>query len=307
MVYSILLPLVFMLLMGMVVAGVVLFIYLLNLTRDVKELGRRLANLEASIAVPPPSPRLMPEAADVSPEPRKPIQPSTPPPPKPEITPPPISAVKREWNVETLIGGNWLNRIGVVLVLFGVAFFLKYAFDNRWIGETGRVILGFIAGLVFLGLGEWYQNKGYRWFSQGLTGGGIALLYLSIYAAFSFYSLIPQMPAFVFMMLVTAASIALAVRYNALTIAVLASLGGFLTPFLLSTGVDNQVALFTYVLFLNLGVLGVAYFKNWHVLNYQNFILTVIVFAAWVERFYKPEKLWPTFLFLTLSLPCSRS
>lgn len=286
-------------LMGLVAGAVVVLVYLLNLARDVKELRRRLSSLEAFIAAGP-EPAHRPEHPQVPPQPSRLVRPPAPPPPPPPTVPPAAAPKKPEWNLEALIGGKWLNRVGVVLVIFGVAFFLKYAFDNRWIGETGRIIIGLMAGLIFLGLGEWYQRKDYRYFSQGLTGGGIGILYLSIYAAFGFYQLIPQGAAFVFMILVTAASVTLAVWYGAISIAALATLGGFLTPFLLSTGVDNQVTLFTYIFFLNAGILSVAYFKNWPVLNYQSFILTVITFAVWAGTYYKPEKLWPTFLFLTL-------
>ncbi len=289
--YSLALFLLFMMFVGAAAAGVVLFVYITNLSRDVRQLARRMASLEASIGAAP---------REVSPEPHRPVraQPAPPPPPRPVI--PKATPKKIEWNMETLIGSRWLNRIGMTLVIFGIAFFLKYAFDNRWIGETGRVIIGLIVGLVFIGLGEWYRRKDYKYFSQGLTGGGIAILYLSVYAAFAFYHLIPQTAALAFMILVTAASVTLAVWYSALPIASLATLGGFLTPFLLSTGVDNQVTLFSYIFLLNAGILGVAYFRNWPLLNYQSFIFTVSTFAAWAGRFYEPEKLWPTAFFLTL-------
>ncbi|GAB4354883.1 MAG: hypothetical protein Kow0099_38990 [Candidatus Abyssubacteria bacterium] len=263
--------------------------YLVHLARSLKRLDQRMREMEILVAgLRPPS--------------TKPgVQPTTPPPipPQPEVEKPKPPA-RPERNLEALIGGNWLNRIGVVAFLFGVAFFLKYAFDNRWIGETGRVILGLLAGIAFLALGERYQRKGYARFGQGITGGGIGLLYLSIFAAFNFYHLIPQPAAFAFMIVVTATGIALAVRYDALPIASLGTLGGFITPFLLSTGTDNQVALFSYIFLLNLGVLTVAYFRNWRALNYQSFALTVIVFLTWAERFYEPAKLWKTAFFLTL-------
>lgn len=271
----------FIFLLPLIVVVVVLIYRVSELTHRVEKQNERLARLEAVIGtVPAPS-----EAAAAAGPPRQPEQ---------------AEPRKTDWNIEALIGGSLLNRVGVVAVIVGTGFFLKYAFDNRWVGETGRVILGLIAGLIFLALGERYLRNGYRRFSQGLTGGGIALLYLSIYSAFSFYSLIPQVPAFLFMALVTVASITLAVRNNAISIAMLATLGGFMTPFLLSTKVDNQVVLFTYIFLLNLGVLAVAYFKNWRLLNYQSFLLTVLSFAAWAARFYTSRKLWPTLFFLTL-------
>ncbi len=265
--------------------------YLVHFARAIRRLDERMRELETLVAGSrPPSPRPV----------EQPAAPPPVPPPMPEIEAPKKAHERPEWNLEALIGGNWLNRIGVLAFLFGVGFFLKYAFDNRWIGETGRVILGLIAGIVFLGFGERYQRRGYARFGQGLTGGGIGLLYLSIFAAFFFYHFIPQPAAFAFMIVVTAAGIALAVRYDAIPIASFGTLGGFVTPFLLSTGTDNQVALFSYIFLLNLGVLGVAYFRNWRVLNYQSFALTIIVFLTWAERFYEPAKLWKTAFFLTL-------
>ncbi len=297
MVYASFLSLIFL---GLVVVACVMFVYMLNLAQDMKELRRRMAKLETLAAVGQRPPQPAPEPAEAPQEPPSPLLPSPVPPKPPEPAMPAPARAKPPLDMEAVIGGNWLNRIGVLAFLFGVAFFLKYAFDNRWIGETGRVILGLITGLVFLGLGERYQRKGFPRFSQGLTGGGIALLYLSIYAAFGFYHLVPQVPAFLFMILVTVAGVTLAIRYDALAVATLAALGGFLTPFLLSTGVDNQVGLFTYILLLNAGILGVAYFKHWPTLNYQSFFLTIITFAAWAGGFYESSKLWTTVLFLTL-------
>jgi uncharacterized membrane protein len=268
---------------------------------DVKNLTRRLDKLEDLVSGKMEASELWVELPETSPQPleTEPLAatPTASPPDTGEYLPP---RKEDQTSLEMLIAGKWLNRIGVVAFLFATGYFLKYAFDNRWIGETGRVILGFVAGVIFLALGARYQAKAYQRFSQGLTGGGIALFYLSLYAAFAFYKLIPQTPAFMFMIVVTVASIVLAIRYNALPIAMLASTGGFLTPVLLSTGVDNQVVLFTYILLLNLGILGIAYFRKWPLLNCQNFILTVITFVTWSGRFYTPQKLWTTVLFLTL-------
>jgi uncharacterized membrane protein len=289
--------LVFLMFVGVVIGGVVLLIYLSNLSNDIRKIKVQLAKLETRISPATEPPRAGEAGRPGAPEP---AEPASAPPSSPEPARRVAGQDKFRLNLEELIGGNWLNRIGIVAVIFAIAFFLKYAFDNQWIGETGRVMIGLIAGLIFIGLGWRYENRGYRYFSQGLTGGGIGILYLSIYAAFGFYHLIPQGAAFGFMILVTAASVVLAVWYNALPIAMLASLGGFLTPFLLSTDVDNQVLLFSYILCLNLGILSIAYFRKWHLVNYQNFILTIITFAAWAERFYAPSKLWPTVFFLTV-------
>src|SRR6185312_1948052 len=132
---------------------------------------------------------------------------------------------------------------------------------------------------------------------------GLAILYLAIwFASQNRYNLIPQMLAFILMAGVTATGSLLAARYDALPIAVLALIGGFLTPILLSTGVDDETGLFGYIALLDAGVLALAYSKQWRSLNYLSFIATILMFVAWMEKWYGPEKLWTTIFFLTLFL-----
>jgi uncharacterized membrane protein len=202
-------------------------------------------------------------------------------------------------DLETLIGGRWFNLIGTAAVILGVGFFLKLAFDQGWIGPTGRVMIGIVIGIGMLVGGDRLTVRGYRTYAQGLFGGGIAILYLSIFAAFARYQIIGQLPAFALMSMVTATAALLAARYDALAIAVLGLIGGFLTPVMLSTGKDNEAGLFSYVALLDLGVLAVAYFKQWRALNYLAFGATVLMAAAWMNEWYEPAKLWTTMFFFT--------
>src|SRR6185295_13380087 len=213
----------------------------------------------------------------------------------------PSPAVRRSGSdLEARIGGNWFNRIGIIAICFGVAFFLKYAFDNEWIGPGGRVLIGVAIGIGFLVGGERLRNR-YASYAYGLTGGGLAILYLAIwFASQNRYNLIPQMLAFILMAGVTATGSLLAARYDALPIAVLALIGGFLTPILLSTGVDDETGLFGYIALLDAGVLALAYSKQWRSLNYLAFVSTVLMFAAWMAEWYDSGKLWTTIFFLTL-------
>lgn len=204
---------------------------------------------------------------------------------------------------ENKVTGTWFAGVGIVAILVGVAFFLKYAFDNNYIGVTGRVIMGIVAGLVLLGLGDYLQSKEkYRQYSFFISGGGLALLYLSIYGAFAYYQLIGQVPAFAFMVCITAAGAVISLRSDAVQLAAMSLLGGFLTPFLISSGVDNEIVLFTYVLILNLGFLLISAFKKWPALYYLNFIGTYAIFFSWMAGNYSAAKLWTTLFFLTAFL-----
>ncbi len=201
-------------------------------------------------------------------------------------------------NLEENIGGTWFARIGITSLVLGVSFLLKYAFDNNWIGETGRVMIGIVIGLILLGLGEKYIRK-YFVYGQIITGGGIAVLYLSIFAAFNFYHLIGQLPAFLMMMLITAVGIVLSLRYDAISLIIVSIIGGFVTPILVSTGENNQIGLLSYILLLDVAILIVSVFKKWRELNFIGFIGTVILFGSWAGEFYTTKDLGMTMFFLT--------
>ena len=225
-----------------------------------------------------------------------------PPPTRPKPAAPAIapSAFSKRGDLESRIGGSWFNRIGIIAIFLGVTFFLKYAVDNQWIGPAGRVLIGAAVGVGFLILGERLRKR-YPSYAYGLTGGGIAVLYAAIwFASGSKYGLLSQPVAFGLMALVTATASLLSARYNALPIAVLGLIGGFLTPILLSTGVDNEAGLFTYIALLDLGVLALAYSKQWRSLNYMAFISTVLMFAAWMAEWYSDDKIGTTIFFLTV-------
>jgi len=203
-----------------------------------------------------------------------------------------------EENIESEIGAKWLGKIGIVALVFGLAFFLKYAFENDWIGETGRVVMGILAGLGLISLGEFLRKK-YLGYAQTLTGGGIAVLYLSIYASSNFYHLIDQTPAFLAMIVVTFAGGFLAIRYEKVGLAGLAILGGLLTPLLLKESLDSQPWLFIYLIILNFSVLGISFFRNWRGLNLLGLLGTLVVFSNWQSTFYNSDQLSLTIFFLT--------
>lgn len=202
-------------------------------------------------------------------------------------------------SLEERIGGRWFAKIGMAVVILGLSFFLKYAFDNDWIGPGGRVLIGLFVGITLLFLGEKYIRRFFL-YGQILSGGGLAALYLSVYVALSFYGLIDPMVGFAFMTMVTGVAIALSLRYNASSLIIVALLGGFATPFLVSTGENNQVGLFSYIILLDLAVLFVSIFKNWRWLQICGFLGTMIIFQGWFEKFYSVDQLFSTLFFLTV-------
>lgn len=191
-----------------------------------------------------------------------------------------LSGRLRGLDWEWLVGGNWLARVGVLAVVIGVGFFLRLAFDNDWIGETGRVVLGLAGGVGLLGGGEYWRRK-YAVWAQALTGGGIAILYLSVFAAFALYELIPPLPALGFSVLVTLTAAGLALRYEAKAIAVLGILGGFAAPLMLAEQLPAQAILLAYVLALDLGVLGLATFRNWRWFTLLGLAGSLILYGYW--------------------------
>jgi uncharacterized membrane protein len=240
---------------------------------QLRELARRGF---APVTAPEPAP---PAPAAVS-EPR-------PVPPPPEPATPSVFGKDLGWRrLEGALGGTWLSRIGALAVTVGIGFFLKYAFDNGWIQPAGRIALGVAAGMALLLAGERLQRAAYRVPAQALVASGVAALYLSIYAAYAFYQLIAQPVAFGFMVLVTATALALAIHHDARAIAVLANLGGFLTPVLLSTNRDAAVALFTYLAVLDAGMVASAYWRRWPELHVLSFTFTQLLYLAWFQRWY---------------------
>jgi uncharacterized membrane protein len=224
------------------------------------------------------------------------------------IPPPPyiLSRVKTafktkpEADLESRIGSHWLNRIGIAALLIGISYFLKFAFDNNWIGPAGRVTIGLLAGIAVVVWSERFRAKGYKVFSYSLKAVGIGTLYLSLWAAFQLYSLIPSSAAFVMMLAVTASTAAMALAQDAQLLAAFALTGGFATPLLLSTGQNREVALFSYVALLDLGALFLVVFKPWRRLVVMSYAGTLLLYVGWYSTFYTRNQLSFTLAFATL-------
>jgi uncharacterized membrane protein len=200
-------------------------------------------------------------------------------------------------SMEYAVASQWLLRIGIVILVVGVGFFLKYSVEHGLINEVGRVALSTITGLGMLIAGTQLLGRRYHVFGQGLMGGGLATLYFSVFAAANFYHLIEMAPAFVLMSVVTALAGAIAVRFNSMLVAVLGIIGGYGTPVMLSTGVVNFPGLFGYLLVLGVGVLVLCYWKNWPLVNFLSFAATYALFFE-AMRDYDVSRFWEVEPFL---------
>ena len=269
----------------------------------VRELTTRVYRLERAAGI---------ESASVAAEPVRP--PSSPPAPIP-VPHPRVSrsAVQQtqpgrgspfpptqDTNLESRIGSHWLNRIGIAAVLIGVSYFLKFAFDNNWIGPAGRVTIGLLAGTAVVLWSERFRSRGYAIFSYSLKAVGIGVLYLSLWAAFHVYSLIPSEVAFLAMLVVTAATATLAITQGAQILALFALTGGFATPALLSTGQNKELQLFSYVVLLDLATLALLAIKPWRWLLWLSYLGTLLLYVGWYSTFYDRSQLRLTLGFATL-------
>src|SRR5207248_3840444 len=231
---------------------------------------------------PPPAPRLVQPFAE---------------PPKLRVPKFATAAPRHSDELESRIGKLWLNRIGIFAILIGVSYFIKYAFDNGWIGPTGRIALGILAGIGLVLWSERFRAKGYAAFSYSLKAVGIGTLYLSLWGAFQIYHLVPAGVAFAAMVAVTACTITLALTQDAEILAAFAMIGGFSTPLLLSTGENHEVVLFSYFCLLDFAMLSVVSVKPWRRLLVGSFTGTAILYGGWFFEYYTKEQRGVTTLF----------
>lgn len=198
-----------------------------------------------------------------------------------------------------LKGGNPLARIGIVVLFFGAAFLAKYAADHSRFPVELRFIALAVGAFALLIIG-WRLREKRAGFAELLQGGGIAGLYLTVFAATKLFHLLPMGLAFGLMVVIALAAAILAVGQNALSLAVIGTAGGFLAPILVSTGSGNHVALFAYYAILNLGVFAVAWFRTWRVLNVLGFVFTFTITGLWRVNSYETADLFSADAFLIL-------
>jgi uncharacterized membrane protein len=228
-------------------------------------------------AAPPPPPR----------------PPPTQPPTQPRVPVPPYAASPTElapirWLIEFLTGGNTVVRVGAIILFFGVAFLLRYLAEHSHLPIEWR-LSGIVLGGVALLVVGWRLRTSRRGYALALQGVGVGILYLTVFAALRLYALLPAAIAFPILAVVAVSSALLAVLQDALSLALLGVIGGFLAPVLASTGEGSPVVLFSYYALLDAGILAMAWFKAWRPLNVVGFVFTFGVATVWGVLRYRPE------------------
>lgn len=193
-------------------------------------------------------------------------------------------------DLEKFIGENLINKIGIIILVLGISFFVRYAIAKEWINEPARVGIGILAGGIILIVAHRLREK-FKAFSSVLVAGAIAVFYFTIGIAFHEYQLFSQTTAFIIMVVITLFSVFVSIAYNRQELGVLSTLAGFAVPFLVSTGEGNYHVLLTYLLILNVGMLVISYYKRWFIVNFTAFLATIIVVGSWYLTLNEPDYL----------------
>lgn len=201
-------------------------------------------------------------------------------------------------SLEYAVATHWLLRVGVLILVIGLGFFLAYSIERGYLGPEARVTLITLAGFGMLIGGTQMLGRRYHILGQGLLGAGTAALYGAVFAAFSRHHFIEQLPAFALMAGVTVLSAGIAIRFRSLLTAILGAVGGYLTPVLLASGSVNFVGLYSYLLILSLGVLGIGYYRDWPILRYVSFAGTYLLVVSSMAEDYRDGDFWYVMPFL---------
>ncbi|MEA2416185.1 MAG: hypothetical protein QOI58_2842 [Thermoanaerobaculia bacterium] len=244
------------------------------------------------IVTPPPEPEAEPIVAP-QPEPiaafeAQPIlEPEPIPPPPPRPTPAP----RKPFDWESLIGVKLFSWIAGIALVLAALFFLSYSVEHGWLSPPVRASLGLATGIILLLVCELRVARNYAFTANAMDGAGIAILYATLFAMHALWHLLPASAVFVLMLIVTAIAVLLSIRRDSVFIALLGLVGGFATPALLSTGENKPVALFSYLLLLNVGLLWVAIQRRWPLLTALSVVFTVMYEWSWIGKYFTAAQL----------------
>ena len=218
-----------------------------------------------------------------------------------EMYPQPESSREEHSSLEKFIGENLINKIGIGITVIGVSLGVKYTIDHDLISPLVRILLGYLAGIILLVVGLRLKSQ-YKNYSAVLVSGSTAIMYFITYAAFTFYSLIPQTVAFALMVAFTVYTVYTALQYDMQVIALIGQVGAYAIPFLLSNDPGQAVILLSYVAIINIGILVISIKKYWEPLYFAAFVITWLIYFSWYgsqNRYNRDYDL--AFLFLAIN------
>lgn len=259
--------------------------YMAYLNQNMAELRKRLDNLQQSNTPPAdyraPATNTMPAPPAYGERQQAPTPTSTPPPPieipaSPQHNPAPRPVPRRKRNIEKLIGENLFSKLGILILVIGIGFFVKFAIDNEWLGEVGRTVLGLTVGAALCTL-SFFLRRNYRTFSSILAGGGFATCFVTVAIAYNIYSLFTATWAFGILAALTTAMIAIAMCFDRRELALTAIIGGFVAPFLANSGEGSIAVLMGYVAILDAATFAITLRRNWWELPVASCVATYVI------------------------------
>lgn len=217
----------------------------------------------------------------------------------PKKSPAPVLTHSLSRDLEEVIGGSLINKIGMAAILIGMGIGIKYVIDHDLISPLVRILMGYLVGAVLLFF-SYRLRKKYNAFGAVLFSGALALLFFTSYAAHIYYDLLPQGVSFGIMVALTIYGVVEALRFNQPVVAHFGLVGAYAIPFLLGDDPDKIVFLFTYISIVNLGILSIAFQRYWKSLYYAAFTLSWLIYASWYLFDYKTAQFSPAFVFLVV-------
>ncbi|WP_334326119.1 DUF2339 domain-containing protein [Gilliamella apicola] len=179
-----------------------------------------------------------------------------------------------------LIKGNIIAKVAIVILFLGLSYLFKYSIEHDYISPEIRILGALLLGIGLLAAG-WKLRFKRQIYALILQGGAIAVLYLTIFAAYKLYELVPALLTFVFLVVICSTTILFAILQRAMSLAIIACVGGYVTPILLSDGSGNHIALFSYYLIISTAILVISITQSWRILNLLGFLFTFVVSLAW--------------------------
>ncbi|XKM13153.1 DUF2339 domain-containing protein [Orbaceae bacterium ac157xtp] len=190
--------------------------------------------------------------------------------------------------MQWLIKGNPVAKVAIIILFFGLSYLFKFSIDNGLLSPEIRILGALTLGVILLLCG-WKLRHKKELYGLILQGGSIGILYITLFAAFKLYELTPLLLTFALLLIVCATSIVFAILQRAISLAIIACVGGYLAPILLSTGSGNHIALFSYYLLISSAILVISFWQSWRLLNLIGFVFTFVISIAWGYSNYKSD------------------